>query len=282
MAQALKAARWTDEFDVGEGVDHHSYSAIHTHASICQLKYRFQYIDRLVHECVADNLIFGTAIDLALKAIDQDLIKGKVPNMAFALQVFRASLELAFSNPDLPVVSTKGETLESLYEKGTKMIEHYVSCLDQDDVLPVELPLSFKVPLIDDKGEALPRPLVGKLDRWVKTKDGAIGIDDWKTAAARWPKDKLEKDDQSTAYLLGGESILGEAPKFFRYVLLLKTKKPAVEPYFAFRTLSDRKRFLKKVTEVDKSIRSGGFVPNDESFTCSTCQFRGACRNWQD
>ena len=170
MVQASPASRWTDEFDVGEGVDHHSYSAIHTHASICQLKYRYQYIDRLPHECVADNLIFGTAIDLALRAIDQDLIKGRVPNVAFALQVFRASLERAFSNPDLPVVSTKGETLESLYEKGKKMIEHYVSCLDQDDVLPVELPLSFKVPLFDEKGEALPRPLVGKLDRWVNRK----------------------------------------------------------------------------------------------------------------
>jgi len=44
------------------------------------------------------------------------------------------------------------------------------------------------------------------------------------------------------------------------YVLLLKTKKPAVEPYYAYRTLGDRKRFLKKVTEVDKSIRSGGFM----------------------
>jgi RecB family exonuclease len=246
------------------------------------LKYRYQYIDRLPHECVSDNLIFGTAIDLALRAIDQDLIKGRVPNAAFALQVFRASLESVFSNPDLPVVSTKGETLESLYEKGKTMIEHYVSCLDQDDVLPVELPLSFKVPLFDDKGEALPRPLVGKLDRWVRTKDGVIGIDDWKTAAARWPKDKLEKDDQSTAYLLGGESILGEEPKFFRYVLLLKTKKPAVEPYYAHRTQSDRKRFLKKVTEVDKALRSGAFLPNDESFTCSTCQFKGACRKWQD
>lgn len=282
MIQALASARWTDEFDAGEGVDHHSYSAIHTHASICQLKYRFQYIDRLVHECVGDNLVFGTAVDLAVRAIDEDLIQAKAPRLAYAVQVLRSSLEGAFSNPELPVVSTKGETQESLSEKGQRMIEHYISCLDRDDVVPVDLPRSFKVPLIDEWGEALPRPLVGKLDRWVRSKEGAVGIDDWKTASARWSKDKLEKDDQATAYLIGGESILGEVPRFFRYVLLLKTKAPAVEPYFAHRTLSDRKRFLKKVKEVDKSIRSGGFVPNDESFTCSTCQFKNACRKWQD
>ncbi|HVR87902.1 MAG TPA: PD-(D/E)XK nuclease family protein [Planctomycetota bacterium] len=282
MVSANSAARWTDEFDVGEGVDHHSYSAIHTFASMCQLKYRYQYIDRRPQECVADNLVLGTAIDLALKTIDQDLIHGKPPNVAFALQVFRTSLERAFSNPELPVASTKGETLESLYEKGKKLIEHYVSRLDQDDVLPVELPLYFKVPLIDEKGEALPRPLTGKLDRWVKSQDGGIGIDDWKTAAARWPADKIAKDDQSTAYLLGGEQILGEVPKFFRYVLLLKTKDPAVEPYFAHRTQTDRRRFLRKVTEVDKALKSGAFLPNDESFTCSTCSFRNACRTWQD
>lgn len=282
MQTAPVQNRWTDEFDDGEGVWHHSYSAVHTLTSICQLKYRFSYIDRLPHECVSDNLVFGTAMDEALRVIDEDLIKGRMPAIGAALDTLRGSLERAFANRDLPVISTKGETLESLYRKGSKLIEHYVSCLDQDEVVPVDLPRSFKVPLIDDRGEALPRPLVGKVDRWVRMKDGTIGLDDWKTAAARWSKDKLEKDDQATAYLLGGEHVLGREPGFFRYVLLLKTKEPAVEPYHVERSSSDRKRFLRKVVEVDKAIKSGAFLPNDESFTCPTCQFRNACRKWHD
>lgn len=102
------------------------------------------------------------------------------------------------------------------------------------------------------------------------------------TSASRWPADKLSKDDQATAYLLAGEHILGKAPAFFRYVILLKTKKPEVETYYVERTASDRKRFLKKVAIADRLIASGVYAPNDHSFACSTCSFRNACSKWQD
>jgi hypothetical protein len=146
----------------------------------------------------------------------------------------------------------------------------------------LDLPRRFMVPLLDEEGEALPRPLVGELDRWVKTADGRVGVVDWKTAAARWPADKLAKDDQATAYLLAGEHILGRIPAFFRYDILLKTKKPEVERYFVERTERHKKRFLKKVSMVDRAVQAGVFTPNDQSFACPTCAFRSACARWQD
>ena len=281
MSQAAVVSPGAEVSDAGDGVEYHSYSGINQYSTICSLQWFFDKVLRLPKECVSSALVFGIAVNDALRAIDLDLVKGRTPNVGDALQVLRAVLEKAYGRSDLPVVSTKDENLEDLYEKGKVMVEHYVLTLPSDE-LPLELPRRFTVPLLNEEGEALPRPLVGELDRWVRTADGRIGVVDWKTAAARWPADKLAKDDQATAYLLAGEYILGRRPDFFRYDILLKTKKPEVERYFVERTDRDKKRFLKKVMMADKAIKAGVFVPNDHSFACPTCPFQSRCQSWQD
>jgi CRISPR/Cas system-associated exonuclease Cas4 (RecB family) len=195
--------------------------------------------------------------------------------------VLRAYLEKAFADRFLPVVSTKDEGLEELFEKGKGMIEHYLSVLPADEK-PIDLPRRFTVPLIDENGEALPRPLVGELDRWVESADGKVGVVDWKTAQARWSQDKIAKDDQATAYLLAGEFILGRRPSYFRYDLLLKTKKPEVERYFVARSETQTKRFIRKVKELDRALEGGAFMPNDQSFACATCPFKSRCEKWAE
>jgi len=267
--------------DLGEGVRHHSFSAISTFAEICQLQYRFKYIDRLPQERVGAPLVFGSAVNAALVSIDEDLAKGRPPRADAAFEVLRSYLEKAFGNRAIPVVSTNGDTLEDLSAKGRKMIDFYVENLPTDEV-PLEIPRRFTVPILDKNGEALPRPLVGELDRVVKTEDGRIGIVDWKTSSARWSGDRIAKDDQATAYLLAGEFVLEQKPAFFRYDLLLKTVKPAIERYYVERTEREMRRFVKKVSELDKAIQSGAFLPNDRSFACPTCPFRNSCEKWQD
>lgn len=267
--------------DKGEGVVHHSFSAITTFSEVCSLQYRFRYIDRLPQERTSAALVFGSAVNAALLSIDRDLARGAAPNLAAAHQVLRSELEKFYGNPCVPVVSTHDENLEGLYGKGTKMVDHYVEHLLPDEV-PVEMPRRFTIPLLDEKGEALPRPLVGEFDRVVKVKDGRLAIIDWKTAAARWSAERIAKDDQATAYLLAGQYVLEGKPAFFRYDLLLKTVKPALERYYVDRTDRDMRRLVKKVTVLDRAIQSGVFVPNDRSFACPTCPYRSACQKWQD
>ena len=267
--------------EAGEGIRYHSFSAINTYASICSLQYRFRYVDRLPRERTSAALVFGIAVNDALRIIDLDLANGRPPKVGEACEVLRSSIEVAYAKRDMPVVSTHDESAEGLYAKGKNLVEYYVKVLPQDEV-PVDLARKFEIPLFTEDGEALPRPLVGEVDRWVKDSAGHVGIVDWKTSAARWSPDKLAKDDQATTYLMGGPSALGRKPAFFRYDLLLKTKEPKVERYYVERTERDFKRFTKKVVMTDRAIRSGVFVPNDTSFACPTCPFRGACERWQE
>jgi hypothetical protein len=263
----------------GEGIQHHSFSAISTYSEVCSLLYRYRYLDHLPQERISAALVFGTAMNSALLSIDKDLAKGRPPEASAAHQVLRSELEKAFGNRSLPVVSPHGEDLEGLHGKGMRMIDHYIENLIPDEV-PVEMSRRFTIPLLNELGEALPRPLVGELDRVVKLPDGRFGIVDWKTASARWSQDRIAKDDQATTYLLAGSYLLPDKVAFFRYDLLLKTVKPAIERYFVSRSQSDTRRFVKKVLVVDKAIRAGVFVPNDRSFACSTCPYRSACERW--
>ena len=269
--------------DAGEGVYHHSYSALFTFSMICQLQYFFRYVERLHQDRVGLPLVFGIAYQTALRVVDEALAKGQTPKPKRAIEALRSSLEKSWSNPDVPVVATgKPPTLEDTYQKAKAMIEHYTTVIRYDLMPLVDMPTSFMVPLIDERGRALERPLRGVIDRWVKDEDGRIGIIDWKTSATRWGERKLATDDQSTAYFLGGETILERKPDFFEFEVHLKTKASAIEIYPVERVDRDRKRFVKKFAALDKSLRSGGFVPNEQSWACPTCPFQRQCAKWQD
>src|SRR5437763_1181672 len=93
--------------DAGEGVQYHSFSSVNQWSSICSLQYFFQRILRLPKECVSAALVLGIAVNDALRALDVDLMNGRKPNVASALQVLRSIHEKAFADKQLPVVSTK-------------------------------------------------------------------------------------------------------------------------------------------------------------------------------
>src|SRR5947209_7525466 len=95
----------TDSPQTGEGVVHHSFSAITTYSEVCSLQYAFKYLHRLPQERVSAALVFGTAINAALVSIDKDLAKGRPPCAAVAHQVLRSELERAYANKSIPVVS---------------------------------------------------------------------------------------------------------------------------------------------------------------------------------
>ena len=267
--------------DIGEGVFHHSFSSVNTYLSYCQLQYFFRYIAKLLQERVGVPLVFGSAMNAAFLVIDEDLMKGQPPNLERAFEALHAHLKMAFANRDVPVAATQGETLDSLAKLGKRMLERYISQVSREEQ-PIDLERRFLVPLFDKEGNALPRPLMGEVDRWVRLPNGSVVIDDWKTSKSRWPESKIKKDDQATCYYIGGAHILGERPALVRYQVLLKTKDATLVTCEAPRTDRDERRFIKKVANVDKALKSGSFAPNDSSFSCGTCAYRNACSKWQD
>ena len=147
MVTATLADSSTPGSEASEGIQYHSYSSLNQLLNICSLQFYLERVLRSPKERVSAALVLGSAVDKALKTISEDLIKGKAPNGAHALQVLRAHLECEFGNRSVPVVSAKDESLEDLYDLGKRMIEKYLSVLPSDEA-PIDLPRRFTVPLL--------------------------------------------------------------------------------------------------------------------------------------
>ncbi len=65
-----------------------------------------------------------------------------------------------------------------------------------------------------------------------------------------------------------------------RFDALIKTKTPKFESYYTTRSEWDEKKTAKKIIKVWEGISKGIFIPNDTSWKCSNCAYKGACDEW--
>lgn len=248
---------------------HWSYSSINQYANICSLQFYFQRVAKLPPERVSSNLIFGSAIHAAL----DEFVRNR--DIAAAKAVFETRVRAAYGDK----VPVDGDTLETLLEKGPKMLDAYAASLKDEEVVAVSR--EFAVPLVDRDGQVLDRPLVGELDLVVKDAKGRLVVVDWKTAARRKSDDEVAGDLQATVYSYAIAQLFDERP-LFRFDVLLKTKEPAVERYYTARDERDFKRFVEIVKQVERGVAAGVHIPADRSYFCSGCGFKSACARWAD
>jgi putative RecB family exonuclease len=105
-------------------------------------------------------------------------------------------------------------------------------------------------------------------------------IVDWKTASAKWPVDKADKDLQATAFSYAFKEKYGEKP-LFRFDVFTKAKTPTVNNYYTLRTDNELERFVSLANGIEKSVNSGNFYPNESGFGCAECPYRDCCKKWR-
>jgi hypothetical protein len=72
-----------------------------------------------------------------------------------------------------------------------------------------------------------------------------------------------------------------DEPVSLRYVVLVKTKKPAVQYLTTARCESDLDRLGDIVQAVEHAIQAEAFYPIESPMTCSGCAFYKQCREWK-
>ena len=65
-----------------------------------------------------------------------------------------------------------------------------------------------------------------------------------------------------------------------RFVVLTKTKEPAIEEHVREVEPGNVKRVLAGVERVWKAISAGNFYPAPSTVGCAGCGYRAACRAW--
>ena len=128
-------------------------------------------------------------------------------------------------------------------------------------------------------GGSLSKPLIGEFD-CVVTDGHDNCIVDWKTASAKWAIGKADKDLQATAFCYAFKQKYGEKP-LFRFDVFTKAKSPTVNNYYTLRTDNELDRFVSLANQIEKSVNSGNFYPNEGGFGCGECPYRDRCKKWR-
>ena len=247
---------------------HWSYSAMQCYLT-CPLKYKFRYIDNAEPERTGSCFIFGKAFHAALSErarIGKDMSEREVCDVFE--DYFKVECDAAVNLTFKPK-----EDFDSMLQTGFRMVE--VACQNwQDDFAVESVAETFSVSV-----PGLSKPLIGEFD-CVVTDGRDRCIVDWKTASAKWPLDKADKDLQATAFCYAYKQKHGENP-LFRFDVYTKAKSPTVNNHYTLRTQNELDRFVSLANQIEKSVNSGNFYPNETGFSCAECPYRERCKKWR-
>ena len=256
---------------------HISHSQLDTFLN-CPQRYRYQYVVGAPWEHLPAALAFGRAIHAAVAHYYRHVKHFGEPLPLGVLKgCFHGDFKDALGQ-GLAVLCKEGESEHILREKGDALLEVFHAKARPQTVEAVELP--FLVDLIDPAtGEVLGTKLAGIFDLVESDDSGNMTIADLKTANRRYAETQVETHLQATLYAYAlrrlGDSTDGRNT-LIRFDVLLKTKQPDLESYYAVKAEEDEPWTLAQVRQVLEAIAAGASYPI-RSWRCPDCPFRKRC-----
>jgi len=250
---------------------HLSASAVQDYLD-CGMRYRLSRIERKPPECVHDSLVFGSVIHRALKLFHRERMIGNHLDTEDLLRGFEQFWrEDAEDRPEIRWM--EGACFESLLEHGRALLSVYHEHVPRDGfrVVAVEEPFSLSV-------EGIPVPLIGVIDLVEEDSSGTIVVVDFKTTARACSTEEVNRSMQLTLYGMAVRSAGFEDREILvRFDCLIKTRTPKFQQCYSIRTPEDEVRAVRKIRHIWDGIVKGVFIPNDHSWKCTRCEFRGYC-----
>ena len=244
----------------------------------CPWRYRYQYVLGAPWEHLPAALAFGRAIHAAVAHYYRHVKHFGEP---LPLGVLKGCFQGEFGealNQGLEVLYKEGESEGGLREKGDALLEVFHAKVRPQTVEAVQLP--FLVDLVDPAtGEVLEPKLAGIFDLIESDAHGNMTIVDLKTANRRYAEHQVENHLQATLYAYAlrqlGYSTDGRNT-LVRFDVLLKTKQPELESYYAVKAEADEPWTLAQVRRVLDAIAAGVSFPI-RSWRCPDCPYRKRC-----
>lgn len=252
---------------------HLSYSAISTFQA-CPLRFYFRYVLGLPVTTISSSLVFGSAMHAAVQHHFEQLLMGSSgPDLDTLLDVYQDYWETC-NEPS--VLFGRGEDRDALGRLADRLLRAFVHSnfsRPKGVILGVEEEL---------RGEIVPGcpEFLARVDLIVDAGDELI-VSDFKTARSFWSDAKV--DDVAPQLILYSElvkSIADGRPIKVSFAVLTKTKVPVLTVHDV--PLDDLQvdRTKRTVERIWRAIEGGHFYPNPSPINCSSCPFRGPCRDW--
>lgn len=240
--------------------DHTSASQLSSYAR-CPRQYRYKYIDGLEPERKSIALAVGTAVHAAIGWHFEMRIAGMPVDRVEVLRVLGAELNALLSDEKL---DWRDAAPAEVHAEAERLVETFLDEYGGLYVVGIEEQILIEAP-------ELPRPLLGYLD--LVLENGTIV--ELKTAARRYSEADTATNLQFAAYRVAAQH-LGRPG--LRVMAILKTKKPQVQVLeLPAASVEDERWFFEAAKDIEEAIAAGVFPPSP-GMACSTCDYRGACR----
>lgn len=255
---------------------HLSASSINSYLE-CGLQYKFSRVDKFKPDFTADALVYGSIIHKAIEYVQINRLSGDATSPQEAAEFFEKHWRKAAEDNE-NIQYKKGSSFSTLLTQGMTLMTMYVESFPDTGctVLALEEPFELKL-------EGIDIPIIGVMDMVEEDELGTIIITDHKTAARAFSDHEVDNNFQLTVYHMAarrngysGRDIL------MKFDCLIKTKTPRFEQFYTTRSELAEQRALKKIASVWEGISKGVFIPNDNSWRCSTCSYKSHCRQWHE
>ena len=241
----------------------------------CPLQYYFERVLKLERPYVPSVLVLGSSVHEGLAEYHRHLQANQPVPEGHIQETFLKTWQ---ANEDRqPIQFKDGEDRDALLAQGVALLELYMQEPPPQNIVAVEQ--AMMVPLFTSSGECLEKPLLAVLDLLNRDDHGLI-VSEFKTAARRFGESETETKLQATAYSHAVQQHCDEKPGI-RYVILVKTKKPAIQIVETMRDDADAARLGDLIQTVERAIDAEAFYPNESPMNCSGCQFYRQCRQWR-
>lgn len=253
---------------------HWSYSQISQYLR-CPLQYYFERIAKLSRKSTPSGMALGSVVHEGLAHYHRQI---KAGNGISPDQVKDAvATAYAAAEQQRPIEYKEGESKSSVLDQGIGLIEAYFKQPPPQNIVAVEEPML--VPLVTSAGEILEKPLVAILDLLTRGEEGLL-VTEFKTSSRKYSDSDAESALQASCYVHAVREKYDE-PATVDYLVLVKTKTPAVQRISTVRTGNDLGRIGDIVEAVERGIAAEAFYPVESPMNCSGCPFRDPCRTWQ-
>ena len=249
---------------------HWSFSSLNGFLNICSLQWAFKYVYNIEPELTPVSLIFGTAFHKTASWIATLRQQSVYESTEEAQEIFSEAWKIECKAS--PNVEISTDEFNKLNATGRKMIDCFSRKWMEDNIVAVGK--AFSVPV---KGSS--KSLIGEIDLIVKSDNGSNVIIDWKTAERKWPEGKADKDLQATCFCYAYKKVYNE-DCLFRYDVITKAKEPTFTQYPTYRAQDDFNRLEQFIRMAERAVQAELFIPNEQSFYCSSCPYTSACKSW--
>jgi len=246
----------------------YSHSRLSTFEN-CRKKFYYRYVLKLPDDSEGVEAFVGKRVHEILERLYQFIDRGHLPRFEQVIERYKANFEEQYDPSRIRIVK-KGLDKAHYRELGVRCLTHFYRRhypFDADETLGIEQHVSFP---LDSAGDYR---MQGVIDRIVRTRDGVIEIQDYKTGNYVPSQSQLDQDRQLALYQIGVAEQLGHRGPFrlvWHYLAKDRTCTSTRSP-------EKLDQLKQQVMALIDEIQATEDFPAQKNNLCNWCEYKSAC-----